>query len=426
MKIWIITIYEPLPFGHPETKPQRCGMLAHALMERGHDVEIWTSAFDHINHRHYYKNSYFVPNDERLAIQYIKGSGYPHDQSIKRYFHNRQTGVEFFRLAQSRNECPDIIFAPVPILELAEAAVRFANQKSIPIIVDVRDLWPDVYFSFFPKFVHQVVRLLLFFEFRRAEFIFQNASGITAISRAYLNKGLEYGKRSEKEIDRFFPLGSISSHSSNSNFNFDKLPLSKVDNFQNFLADVHNCFIITYVGTFSKFIDMQNIFDAANLLLGYKAIKIIIVGSGDNHENFLDQSQQLSNVLMTGWLDAQSVKLILKHTDVGLAAYSKKAPMSLPNKPFEYMAAGLPLLSSLKGELEELIQIHNIGQNYQAGNPESLAKKIQWFYDNPAQMLKMSENSLSLFSQKFCSEKVYKKFAVYLERMANIRNNLRS
>jgi glycosyltransferase involved in cell wall biosynthesis len=392
-------------------------MLARALLEHGHTIELWTSAFNHVSHKHYHNYSKFEKVDERISIQFIKGCGYRSDQSLKRFLHNRQTGREFEKLANNRKQLPDIIFAPVPTLELAEAAVKFAVQKKIPIIVDVRDLWPDVYLSMFPKIIHPLVKLLLNSEYKRAKFTFKNASGITAVSKTYLNWGLCHAQRDLRDTDKFYPLGSGETTTSNL-----VEPDKGTDELKQEFGIDHSKFIVTYVGTFSKFTDIQNILDAAKLLVDRKNIHIVIVGQGEGSSHFIEMAAQLPNVTMTGWLNAAKAHIILSMTNVGVAAYSKDAIMSLTNKPFEYMAAGLPLLSSLPGELNELIQENNIGRNYVAGDPLSLSQEILWFFEHPEETKNMGKNSIKLFSKQFRSDIIYKDFSEHLERIA-IRND---
>lgn len=414
MNVWIVTIYEPLPFGDIGTRPQRCGMLARALLDRGHNVELWTSAFDHVSHKHIHMHSLLEKVGDRMSIQFIKGCGYPHDLSPKRFLHNRQTGKKFIRLADCRDELPDVIFAPIPILELAQAVVIYANKKKIPVIVDIRDLWPDVYLTMIPKFLHPLGKAFLFTEYKRAREIFKKATGITAVSRAYLAKGLSYAEREHKNTDHFFPLGSI---------DIEKTTCARQDGndisfFQQYGIDRTN-FIVTFVGTFSKFLDIQNILDGAALLVRNKDIRLFIVGTGKQFKEFNTTASRLPNVTMTGWLNSEAIREILQHTNVGLAAYAKDALMSLPNKPFEYMAAGLPLLSSLSGELAQLISEHGIGRNYEAGNPESLAEEICWFYNHPEETRQMGKRALDLFYKQFKSDVVYKDFSEYLERIVS-------
>lgn len=414
-------MYEPLPFGDAKTRPQRCGMLARALLDLGHSVELWTSAFDHVTHTHLYKTSTHEKVDQRFSIQFIKGCGYPNDLSPKRFFHNWQTHREFIQITNNRNESPDIIFATIPILELTQAAVGYANKRYLPVIVDVLDLWPDVYLTMIPKLLHPIGRKFLFFEYRRAMHIFKNATGITAVSKAYLQQGLSYAQRDCRSTDKFYPLGSGVSLSQ------DLTESNDVSG--SFLHEYgidQNKFIATFVGTFSNFLDIKNILNAARLLIDERDIHIFIIGTGERCKEFSKIATNLPNVTMTGWLNAVSIRAILGQTDVGLAAYAKDALMSLPNKPFEYMAAGLPLLSSLPGELAQLIDEHGIGRTYEAGNPASLAKGIRWFYDHPEETRQMGERALDLFSKQFKSDIIYKDFADYLERMVSCYNGKKS
>lgn len=409
MKVWIITIYEPLPFGGAETKPQRCGMLAKALLERGCIVNLWTSAFNHVSHKHIHKHSFVERVGDQMSIQFIKGCGYPNDLSPKRLFHNRQTAREFTQLAHNYKELPDIIVAPVPILELAEAAVSYARKQEIPIIVDIRDLWPDIYLTMIPEFMNTIGKKLLYFEYRRAKNVFRNATGITAVSEVYLQKGLFHAQRDIRNTDRFFPLGSedVVRRSTSPNTMLDSIIQKQ--------AIEHNKFTVIYVGTFSKFYDLETILDAAKLLASNVEIHLLIVGTGEQSEKFKKIAASLKNVTMTGWLNAIEMRLALDASDVGLVAYSKKAIMSLPNKPFEYMAAGLPLLSSLPGELAQLIEENMIGRYYEPGNPKSLAEEIVWFFEHAEETRKMGKKASEVFFQDFRSDVVYGRFSEYLE-----------
>lgn len=422
MNIWIVTIYEPLPFGAIGTRPQRCGMLAKALLARGHNVELWTSAFDHVSHKRIHPKSLLEKVGERMSIQLIKGCGYPHDLSPKRFLHNRQTGKEFIRLANCRARLPDIIFAPIPILELAQAVAVYAHNRKIPVIVDIRDLWPDVYLTLIPKFLHPLGKAFLVTEYNRAKDIFKRATGITAVSKAYLEKGLSYAQREHKNTDQFFPLGSIDIEKTTCGVRQDG---NTISTFRQYGID-KSSFVVTFVGTFSKFLDIQNILDAAALLVHNKNIRLIIIGTGKQFEELKTTAARLPNVTMTGWLNAEAIGEILQHTNIGLAAYAKDALMSLPNKPFEYMAAGLPLLSSLPGELAQLIDGHDIGRNYEAGNPRSLAEEICWFYDHPEETRQMGKRAFDLFSKQFKSDIVYKEFSEYLERIVNCYDGKKS
>ena len=413
MKTWIVTIYEPLPFDAPETRPQRCGMLAKALIRLGHKVELWTSTFDHVRHTHYFRKSGRQDISDNFSIQYLDGCGYRNDHSLKRFFHNRQTARNFLKVALERSSPPDIISAHVPSLELAEAATYYAKIKSCPIVVDIRDLWPDVYFTMFPEFTRAVVKPFFYNEISRARRILRGANAITAISESYLKWGLDYADRNARDSDKVFPLGFVN------NINF------KQNDTDCFLGDIRkkydigvNKFIVTYVGTFSGFTDVPCILEAAHFFLDDDRVHFLIVGSGEKANKYFSIGEKLKNVTMTGWVDFPEVCALLGITDVGLVAYSDIATMSLPNKPFEYMASGIPLLSSLKGELEHIILNNNIGRIYEPGDVASLVSQIKWFLENQGYAKEMGSRALSLFEREFQSEIIYSKLATHLENIA--------
>ena len=413
MKTWIVTIYEPLPFDAPETRPQRCGMLAKALIRLGHKVELWTSTFDHVRHTHYFRKSGRQDISDNFSIQYLDGCGYRNDHSLKRFFHNRQTARNFHRVANEQSPPPDIIFAPVPSLELAEAATNYAKKNSCPIVVDIRDLWPDVYFTMFPKFARALVKPILYGEISRARRIFRAANGITAISASYLEWGLQYAERGASDLDQVFHLGFVNKININQNKTLDSLRAIREK-----YGIGMNKFIATYVGSFSRFYDVRCILEASRLFLDDDRIHFLIVGSGEKAEELFSIGNELKNVTMTGWVDFQEVCALLGMTDLGLVAYSDIATMSLPNKPFEYMASGIPLLSSLKGELEHIILNNNIGRIYEPGDVASLVSQIKWFLENQGYAKEMGSRALSLFEREFQSEIIYSKLATHLENIA--------
>ena len=78
MRIWLITIGEPLQISDPNDRLQRTGILAKSLVKRGHQVIWWTSTFDHVRKKHrFYKDTNYKLSDNfeiKLlhAIQYKK------------------------------------------------------------------------------------------------------------------------------------------------------------------------------------------------------------------------------------------------------------------------------------------------------------------------------------------------------------------
>jgi len=67
MKIWLVTIGEPVPV-HEGVRDRLCrtGYFAHLLANHGHNVVWWTSTFDHFRKKHLFEADTFLPVNERL------------------------------------------------------------------------------------------------------------------------------------------------------------------------------------------------------------------------------------------------------------------------------------------------------------------------------------------------------------------------
>jgi len=81
--------------------------------------------------------------------------------------------------------------------------------------------------------------------------------------------------------------------------------------------------------------------------------------------------------------------------------------MSLPNKPFEYMAGGLPILSSIQGELKAILDDQKCGHTYVANSVEDLVESLRWFQKCPDEAIEMGRRGRDLLENSFSNEKVF-------------------
>lgn len=88
----------------------------------------------------------------------MHGPGYSKNVSLSRVRHNRILARTFQKQICQSQPQPDVLFACLPIPELAEKATLYGQERQIPVIVDVRDEWPDLYLTVFPPRLHALVR----------------------------------------------------------------------------------------------------------------------------------------------------------------------------------------------------------------------------------------------------------------------------
>lgn len=125
----------------------------------------------------------------------------------------------------------------------------------------------------------------------------------------------------------------------------------------------------------------------------------------------------LETVTLTGWLDYRDTLTLLQSAHIGLAAYARRAPQSLPYKPFEYMAFGLPIIGSLGGELRELIEAQGLGAWYQAGDATSLAGAVLALASSPEQRAFASRRCKELFASRYDALLITRQLIAHLDQL---------
>lgn len=407
MKIWIIEIGEPLPVEN-DVRLLRYGLLSKELAMHGHEVVWWTSTFSHASKKHICTDDWNTIVDG-VTLRILKGPGYRKNVSYQRIRHQKHFANKFYRLAM---ECdaPDLIICTVPTLEAAEVAVRFANKHKIPVIIDIRDEWPDELVDLAPKPLRGIARLLLYSYFKRMKYICQNATGIIAVSESYLDYGLSFAKRQLGSNDGVFPLG----YSSN---RIDEEKLAEARKWWKKQGVDEGAFICCFFGTIGKFFNLETVIEAAKILSREFQIQFVLCGDGSNLDRYKRLASGSESVLFPGWVDAPKISALMEIADIGLAPYAASTRMSLPNKPFEYFAGGLPVVSSIQGELKQILNEYDCGRTYEPDSVESLCAVLRELYASETLRIDMGKRAKKLLEEKFSIEHISSELNEYIIRI---------
>ena len=144
MNVWVVKTSEMLASDNGNGRLLRSGMVAHMLDERGHQVTWWMSTFDHANRRHRYRRDTRTYFGARGIIRMIPSPGYQASISLQRLVDHSIWGRGFARAIRSAAP-PDVIFCAYPTIEAASVCVRFGRRHGIPVVLDLRDIWPDIF-----------------------------------------------------------------------------------------------------------------------------------------------------------------------------------------------------------------------------------------------------------------------------------------
>lgn len=404
MVVWILKDAEPLPL-KPGQRALRSGLLAQELGRHGHEVVWWTSTFSHHLKKFIFERDTrleLMPNVTLLALDVGR---YQRNISFARLLHHRRLGRRFHELAPSEPS-PDIIISALPNLDFPFQAARYASGRGVPLIVDVRDPWPDVFADKSPAPLRPLVRWLTLSERRRAAHSLKSAVALTAVSKGFLRWALGLAGRTQSRHDRVFYLG----HSGFKAAGQESSPPSLA-------TQLNGKLVFTFVGTFGHSYEVELIARAAQHFHTHRPdVAFVLVGDGQQRETLRQRYAELPNLILTGWLDTREIAAVLAQSDVGLVP-CRSLPDTVPNKPFEYLAAGLPLLSSLQGEMAEIIETHGLGLSYRAGDLGGFIQAVERICRDPQALSQWSANATKAFSEKFSASRIYPAFASHIERV---------
>lgn len=104
-----------------------------------------------------------------------------------------------------------------------------------------------------------------------------------------------------------------------------------------------------------------------------------------------------------GYLNRKEVAKVISLSKAGIVTFHPYPNHidSQPNKMFEYMSAGLPIISSNFPLWKEIVEGNNCGLCVDPLNPKEIAKAIKYIITHTEEAKKMGENSKRAVEQKY-------------------------
>lgn len=416
MRVWLLHIGEELPLDGAKRR-FRYSYLAEALADRGHQVLRWAPTFRHYGKMHRFNADRRVAVSPRYEIQFVYSPGYRRNVSFERLRMYRILERRFRQLA-AKEAPPDLIVAAIPSLEWAAAASDYGRAHGVPVVIDVRDLWPDVFLNAFPKGTRKLGGLLLSRYDRVARRVCARATALTAVSPSYLDWVLKKAGREKSPGDLVVPIGFEPELATSQEIQTNLAALREHG------IDLERP-ICVFAGLFERSYDLETVIEAARHLQEQHQTRIqfVLCGDGSKMPTLRRQAAGLRDVHFLGWVEAPMLQATLSAASIGLCAYSANALQSLPNKPFEYMASGLAVVSSLQGDLAQLLNQHQCGFTYRAGDTSSLVNCLMDLSRDAEKLGSMRANAYRTWSQNYRSAKIYGDFVTHLTTLPVFRAN---
>ncbi|MDA7774815.1 glycosyltransferase family 4 protein [Pseudomonadales bacterium] len=409
MKIWIVTVGEPIPSDGEDIRLYRSGIMCQKLSNLGHEVTWLNSRFDHT--RKILRTSKLdLTTPEGAKIVLLESPAYAKNVSVRRLWNHIQL-LRSFNIYSKNAVAPNVILCSFPPVELSWAAVRYGKRNNIPVIVDVRDLWPDIFSDAVPSWLKPLAKLALTPLNLMTRSLFESATEITGVSNGYLAWGVEKSGRKQRENEKAVPLAYKSEKKlSVGNETAASLSALGVDSTKR---------IVLFIGSFGRTYDLSPVFKALKHWSDAErdSIQFVLAGDGELFSHWLSLSENENSTILPGWLNQSQISYLMSISEVGLAAYSENAPQSIPNKIIEYLSHGLPILSSLEGETAAMIKEFRVGQSYSASNPESFSLGLRKLIEDRS--FDAATRCRTLYEKRFNADKVYDEFIEHIENLAS-------
>tara|TARA_Y100001968_G_scaffold333447_1_gene396316 strand:- start:2012 stop:3151 length:1140 start_codon:yes stop_codon:yes gene_type:complete len=372
------------------------GMLVKESLERGHDVIWWGTTFNHPQKTLVSKSDDSIRLGDSGELRLLHCGSYSKNISLARYLHHFRFGYRLSR-AFATEKPPDLILSAYPVIASATAAVTYSKRNSIPLVLDVRDRWPDQYLDHIPKSLKPLARLLLSLDFRNARKCFSGATCLTAMSREMLTWALNYVGRSRNELDRSFHIGYARDCSPEHRFVDRATPL------------------FVYAGSFGRTYDIEKVLAAFAELEreGQKNWKLVLGGKGERYDDLQNRFRS-DRIHFAGWLDEKNLKELFGGAHWGIVPWAGESG-AFPNKVFEYLSFGLPILSSIRGELWDIVEQDRIGMNFDVSDIADIKSQISACIQQVDKIEEYRMRVVTKFNASFKSSRIYGDFCTYLE-----------
>lgn len=266
----------------------------------------------------------------------------------------------FFALVAVRRV--DRIVATSPQFFCGWAGVITKWLKRKPLILEIRDIWPESILAVGAMKESPVIRFLEKMELA----MYKAADHIVAAGHGYKGNIVKKGVPEEKvsvvlngvDSEFFSPSRAVSER---------LLPARKPDDF-----------VCAYIGTVGMAHGLEVVLDAA--AKSGPGIAFWIVGDGARRGELEAEcrSRNIDNVTFMGRLAKEAMPAILSACDAALVHLRRTGLFAtvVPSKIFEFMAMDVPIIMGVRGEARDIVLSAHAGVPMEPDNAESLLQCI--------------------------------------------------
>jgi glycosyltransferase involved in cell wall biosynthesis len=401
LRFVIVHYAEPIP-SDPGFTPTRYTSLSARLISMGHKVTRVAPTFFH--RRRAQRDTHEFRDETYGEFLVLPTPGYQRARSFARL----RFLTAFWKAVREtiRSLQPDLVLVGLPQPGIASTCRTRLGPK-VPIVLDVRDTWPSTQYqtaTLLQKFLLAPISPVIRTATRRD---LQAATNVIALSPSYLSWARRHSPKSQFPNGKVVPLGAP----------LDDDAISKIS------LEASERRGAVFVGSLSRLFDFERLICAWEMLeRGQPGLAaqhpLTIVGSGSEMAAIRAQLGPLEHVRLIGHIEHTNALSLMGCAAVGLAPYARGDFHTMPNKFFEYLSAGLPIVSSLGGDAGDLINDEGAGFSDPNATSEWIANRLTTILSDSSLRESMSLNAIQL-AKRFSRQRLTEEFADDLVSLAN-------
>jgi glycosyltransferase involved in cell wall biosynthesis len=357
--VWMINQYAGSPRHGMEYRHYH---LARALTGRGHEVIIISGTCSHLFTRPPQVRARFTREViDGITYCWVRVPGYERAISVARVLNMAAFALRLTRLPVARLPAPDAILVSSPSLFPLPVAARWARRFGARLVFEVRDIWPLTLRELGGLTErHPLVALMQALEdygYRRADAV---VSVLPAAEAHMRSRGMDPAK-------------------------FHHIPngidlVAAADGAAPQVAEAvrPDRFTVGFVGTLGHANVLETLIDAARLLDPDQA-QVVVVGHGPERAALAARAAGLRNLVFAGPIPKDQVAGTVALFDACYVGY-RRSPLYRfgvsPNKLYEYMAAGRPVLFAADAANQPVSEA-DCGRTVAPDDPSALAAAIR-------------------------------------------------
>lgn len=404
-----VVYFDPKFLTPRHSAPTRAYSLARRLVERGHDVTMVARDLRWLEVTPDARRARLVGRERVDGID-VMWMRIPYDQS----FSKRKRLLSYGAYAASASLVaasgvrPDVVYASSTPLTVGIPAALTARVKRVPWVFELQDLWPAAPAAL--GFLDGSKELAAAEWLERT--LYASAARIVVCSQEVVDVLAARGIPGEKLvlIPNFAETGLFR-------------PGVRDERFRT-KHGLEGKFVAVYSGAMGVANGVHQLADVAAALkrIGAGRVAIVALGSGSEREALERRvrEEKLDNLLLLPPVSREEMPAIVGSADATLTVFAPNPVLELnsPNKFFDGLAAGKPVVVNVNGWLRRLVEENDAGVYAPAEDADAFARALTTLADDPHRVHAMGDKARDLAMREFARDLLADRLVDALEEVA--------